>query len=94
MYKLGQGKIIRERSATGKIIIMPIYAGTVTIRKRDNTMIRVVENVIVTGEAYDDMKRNYKNLTRAIKYSDLSKQEDPNRWVIIDIILHHKLGLL
>lgn len=70
-----------------------IYAATVTVRKRDGTLTRVVENVVVTGENYDDMKRSHKNLCRALKYANLSKGEDALRWVITDIIIHKQLGI-
>ncbi len=73
---------------------MPIYAATVTIKKRDNTMTRTVENVVVSGDTQENMKRSFKNLQRAVRYSDLSKNEDVNRWLITDIIIHKELGLL
>lgn len=73
---------------------MPIYAATVTIKKRDNTMTRIVENVVVVGDTQENMKRSFDNLKRAMRYSTLSKSEDINRWLIIDIIIHKELGLI
>lgn len=73
---------------------MPIYAATVTIKKRDNTMTRIVENVVVVGDTQENMKRSFDNLKRAVRYSNLSKSEDINRWLIIDIIIHKELGLI
>lgn len=72
---------------------MPIYAATVTIRRRDNTHVKVVENIVVKGGNYDDMKRSPENLARAIKYAKMGKKEDETRWVIIDIIIHKELGI-
>lgn len=72
---------------------MPIYAATVTIRRRDNTNVKVIENIVVKGGNYDDMKRNPENLKRALKYANMGKREDETRWVVIDIIIHKELGL-
>ncbi len=83
-------KDIGERPATGN---MKSYAATVTVRKRDGTMTRTVEMIVVTGENYEDMKRSHKNLCRALRYTNLPKSEDALRWVITDIVIHKQLGI-
>lgn len=57
-------------------------------------MTRIVENVVVIGDTQENMKRSFDNLKRAMRYSTLSKSEDINRWLIIDIIIHKELGLI
>lgn len=76
---------------------MPIYAGTVRIRKRDNTAHVTVENIVISGREDFDMKRNPDNLKRALRYMrpydhKPRTAEELSRWVIIEIIIHKKLS--
>ena len=76
---------------------MPIYAATVTIKKRDNTGSATVEMVVVSGREIEDMKRNPDNLRRALRWKDNGgkgrvSKEDEMRWVITTIIIHKKLS--
>ena len=73
---------------------MPIYAGTVKIKKRDNTAHVTVENIVVSG---DDLKRNPENLKRALRYMKPSNNtprtsEELNRWVIVEVIIIKQLS--
>lgn len=72
---------------------MGIYAGTIQIRKRDGSRTVTVENVVIKGEQEFDMKRNFENLKRALRYmkGGDEKGEDPTRWVISEIIIHKRL---
>ena len=76
---------------------MPIYVGTVTIKKRDNTLQATVEHIVISGREYDDMKRNVDNLKRALRWMGQNKgkstKEDYTRWVITGIIIHKELGI-
>lgn len=75
---------------------MAIYVGTVTIRRRDNSIQVTVEHIVVVGREMDDMKRNPDNLVRALRYMGGNRSrvsgEDPMRWVIIEVIVHKKLS--
>jgi|APGre2960657404_1045060.scaffolds.fasta_scaffold00127_15 hypothetical protein len=73
---------------------MPIYAGTVKIKKRDNTAHVTVENIVVSG---DDLKRNPENLKRALRYmkpynNTPRTSEELNRWVIVEVIIIKQLS--
>lgn len=77
---------------------MPIYCGSVRIKKRDNSYSVTVENIVISGADHDSMKRNVDNLKRALRYmggqSLKIPKEDYNRWVITEIILHKQLDTL
>lgn len=72
---------------------MGIYAGSVKIKKRDGTLSITVDNIVISGDQEFDMKRNYDNLKRALRYMKGGdrKGEDPARWVIVEIIIHKRL---
>ena len=72
---------------------MGIYAGSVKIRKRDNTLSVTVDNIVISGDQEFDMKRNYDNLKRALKYmkGGNKKGEDFDRWVIVEIVIYKRL---
>lgn len=77
---------------------MPIYCGTARIKKRDNTFTTTVENIVISGDTLDGMKRNPENLKRALRYMNGQSlkvpKEDYNRWVIVEIILLKQLDTL
>ena len=72
---------------------MGIYAGSVKIRKRDNTLSVTVDNIVISGDQEFDMKRNPDNLKRALKYmkGGNKKGEDFDRWVIVEIVIYKRL---
>jgi len=74
---------------------MRIWAGTVTIVRKDNINRTVtVHNVVISGGTLDEIKHNPTNLKRAIFYSKLPKAEQQeDRWRIKDAILHTELGV-
>lgn len=70
-----------------------IHAATVWIKKRDGSQTVCVENVVITGDDVELMKRSPENLRRALYYGVAkSSKEDQSRWVITEIITYKKLG--
>lgn len=77
---------------------MPIYAATVVLRRKDNLSHRAVaESIVVVGSDMDSIKRNPDNLRRALRYMGIgpatkTPKQDPERWVIIDVVIIKKLS--
>jgi len=68
------------------------WIGSLTLQKRDHTLRITVDNIILEGNSEYEIKRNLRNITTALRYTDRNIVKDnPSRWVVRDFILYKQL---
>lgn len=68
------------------------WIGSLTLQKRDHTLRITVDNIILEGNSEYEIKRNLRNITTALRYTERNIVKDnPSRWVVRDFILYKQL---